>query len=146
MMKKLLDARGLTLVEVLVSTALLSIVLLIITSFHIFGQNQFNNQDSQAERISNVRLAMSDMTKEIRKAPFVTECGPGKLLLGDVSYKLEHDHLVKHNTLFVKEIKSFSCEEISSGSEVTGVTITISSTQPGQGSQASYTSEIYFRK
>ncbi|UTR11249.1 prepilin-type N-terminal cleavage/methylation domain-containing protein [Evansella sp. LMS18] len=154
MLKKLQDNRGVTLVEVLVSTALLSMILLVITSFHLFGQNQFINQKSHSDSVTNVRLAMSDMTKEIRKGATVTDCGYEELTVGDNSYNIEINssngeyRLVKYGTnpLEIGEIKSFECKFIKTESENLGVNIEITGTQPGQSSPVSHSSRIYFRK
>ncbi|ADU31348.1 PilW family protein [Evansella cellulosilytica] len=60
------NEKGLTLVELLISVALISMIAILITSIQIFGQNQYTNQSKQIDNQANVRLAMNVLTKEIR--------------------------------------------------------------------------------
>ena len=149
MLKILQESRGITLVEVLISTALLSIVLLLITSFQIFGQNQVINQTSQIEATSNVRLALSDITKEIRMANMTDidnlTVSNQELSFGNVTYILDaaNNLLIKNNSPFVSNInhsESFF-EKIEDG-----IKIKITSLPPKQGKSVSHTTEIHFRK
>ncbi|MBU9721918.1 MULTISPECIES: PilW family protein [Bacillaceae] len=71
-MKMLKNNKGLSLVEILISFALLSLVVLLVTSLHLFGQNQFNSQTNLSDNQANVRLAINILTKEVRNADTVT--------------------------------------------------------------------------
>jgi|GEM_PF-2771137 len=65
-MKK--NEKGLTLVEVLAGIVLLSMILLLVSSIHLFAQKQMNTQKKVIQIQSNERLAFNRITGEIRKA------------------------------------------------------------------------------
>ncbi|RKL65919.1 hypothetical protein CR203_17760 [Salipaludibacillus neizhouensis] len=68
MMSILKNDRGLSLIELLVSVSLLSMILLIVTSIQLFGQNQFMNQTEHVDSQADVRYAMNDIQRKIRSA------------------------------------------------------------------------------
>lgn len=68
-MKNILsNNKGVTLIEILVSFAIMSMVMILITTIFVFGQNQYKNQSAHAQSQGDVRLAMNILTKEIRSA------------------------------------------------------------------------------
>lgn len=58
--------KGITLIELLITLAILSIVIMITFSMHTFGNNTFNTGSKQSEVQSNLRLASNYITKVLR--------------------------------------------------------------------------------
>ncbi|WP_099362073.1 prepilin-type N-terminal cleavage/methylation domain-containing protein [Fredinandcohnia onubensis] len=101
--------RGVTLVELLAAISLLSIVLLLASSVHLFGQKQMNSQSDEVQKQSQERLAANLITKEIRKAKTVEVKNPNQLTVNDAdTYKLEGTTILKNNEEFMTKINGFS--------------------------------------
>lgn len=101
--------RGVTLVELLAAISLLSIVLLLASSVHLFGQKQMNSQSDEVQKQSQERLAANLITKEIRKAKTVEVKNPNQLTVNDTdTYKLEGTTIKKNNDEFMTKINGFS--------------------------------------
>jgi prepilin-type N-terminal cleavage/methylation domain-containing protein len=64
--------KGFTLVELILSLALLLIALLLIFNIYFLGNNIFNRSVDQGDIQRNVRVAMDKVTEEIRMADFIT--------------------------------------------------------------------------
>jgi len=102
------DQKGITLVEVLTAIALLSIIILLSSSIHIFGQKQYQNQSKEVQVQANERLAMNILTKEIRKAQKIEVVSPKILKVNDSDiYKHEGTTLKKGNQNLVSGIHNF---------------------------------------
>ena len=105
--------RGVTLVELLAAISLLSIVLLLASSVHLFGQKQMNSQSDEVQLQAQERLAANLITKEIRKAQTVEINSPNQLTInGTDTYKLEGTTIEKNNNEFVTKINDFSVSKI----------------------------------
>ncbi|WP_186576255.1 PilW family protein [Aquibacillus kalidii] len=106
------NEKGITLVELLATLAIMSMIILLISSVHIFGQKQFTSQTEQIDNQANVRLVVNTLTKEIRtvgeNTVFVNE---GTLTVGTDSYKLVNNDLLKNDVLFVSDIDEFNVEK-----------------------------------
>ncbi|MFD1781116.1 prepilin-type N-terminal cleavage/methylation domain-containing protein [Fredinandcohnia salidurans] len=101
--------RGVTLVELLAAISLLSIILLLASSVHLFGQKQMNSQSDEVQKQSQERLAANLITKEIRKAKTVEVKNPNQLTVNDTdTYKLEGTTIKKNNEEFMTKINGFS--------------------------------------
>lgn len=101
--------RGVTLVELLAAISLLSIILLLASSVHLFGQKQMNSQSDEVQKQSQERLAANLITKEIRKAKTVEVKNPNQLTVNDTdTYKLEGTTIQKNNEEFMTKINGFS--------------------------------------
>lgn len=68
---KINNQSGLTLVELLASLVLITLVLIMVTSIHLMGLKQYNTQSQTIKHQENVRLAMTSLTKAIRRADSV---------------------------------------------------------------------------
>lgn len=66
------NQRGLTLVELLAVLVLLSLVLVLVSSIHLMGANQYKDQSQAIKRQENVRLVMTVITKDIRRSTSIT--------------------------------------------------------------------------
>jgi len=63
--------KGFTLIEILVTTALLGIVMMAIYSLYLTTQKTASTQDEVVELQQNLRIAMDQMVRDIRMAGFV---------------------------------------------------------------------------
>ena len=134
--------RGVTLLELISALALLSTILILANSFHLFGQKQMSNQTSQIENQENVRYALNVMTKEIRSADKI-EVSEGVLVLNDSDhYKLdlETNTLSKNNISIVTGIKQFTITN-----ENNKINLTISSIPDKLGQSITLSTVIYVR-
>ncbi|AOT68179.1 immunoglobulin-like domain-containing protein [Geosporobacter ferrireducens] len=68
MKRPLNNSRGITLIELLITLAIISIVTLVISSFQIFGIRTFNIGQSQTRVQHNIRMTADYITKEMRYA------------------------------------------------------------------------------
>lgn len=101
--------KGVTLVELLAALTILSIVMLLASSVHLFAQKQMNSQSKEIQIQSDERLAMSLITKEIRKAQTVEVKNPNELTINGVDiYRLEGTVLKKNNVDYISNIKVFN--------------------------------------
>ncbi|MFS0822524.1 prepilin-type N-terminal cleavage/methylation domain-containing protein [Bacillus sp. 1P02SD] len=101
--------KGVTLVELLAAISLLSIILLLASSVHLFGQKQMITQKNEVQIQSHERLAANLITKEIRKADTVKVNNPNELTInGSDVYKLEGTTIEKNNEEFMTNINGFN--------------------------------------
>ena len=134
--------RGVTLLELISALALLSTILILANSFHLFGQKQMNNQTSQIENQENVRYALNVLTKEIRSADKVEVSEDALILNHSDQYKLdlETNTLTKNNISIVTGIKQFTVTN-----ENNKVNLTISSVPDKLGQSVTLSTVIYVR-
>jgi prepilin-type N-terminal cleavage/methylation domain-containing protein len=135
--------KGVTLIELLAALSLLSIIIVLASSVHIFGQKQTNDQTTEIQNQANVRLAMKIMTKEIRGAQSVTYNSSTKELAINKSnttdiYKFANNILTKNNQPLFSNLQS--CTFVPDSNKVT-ITITSNS-----ASSITLKATIYFRK
>lgn len=110
--------KGITLVELLSALALLSMVLLLANSIHIFTVKQSNVQKVEIQRQADDRLAMSIITKEIRKAdPTKVEVTGNTVTIDGTSYYLDGTSLKKGGEVLVSNIEKFTAAK--SGDKIT---------------------------
>ena len=118
------NEKGLTLVEILAVIIIGSLIMLLISNVHLFGQKQYKSQSEKSRHLYDVTYAAKVITKEIRKAD---EKG-----IANVGLKRDHIKLTsvieykynsanksienKDGTILVKDIKEFVISR--SGSQV----------------------------
>lgn len=138
--------KGMTMIELLVAFALLSLVLLLIGNVHLSGQKQYTDQTKQISDQANVRLAAKVMTQDIRSAsPTTVSVDNGVLIIDDIQYKYNsaEQAIYKDDSPFVTNIKEFVPTK--RGDKIT--LKMISTTVPNQKDHsASLTTDIYLRK
>lgn len=106
------NEHGVTLIEILATLTLLSIILLLANSVHLFGQNQMSVQSKVIETQTNERLAINLITKEIRKAQKVEVKAVNELTINSSDvYKLDGTILKKNNETFMTKIDEFHVEK-----------------------------------
>jgi prepilin-type N-terminal cleavage/methylation domain-containing protein len=135
------NENGMTLVELLAVLALLSMVTLLISNTHIFGQKQFSSQSEQIQHESNVRYTMNVITKEIRTSPQSISVANNTIKISNVVFKLQNTTLYKNDTVLEEGIEEFTVKK--SGNEIM---ITIKS-EPNQFEKtASLSTNLYIRE
>ncbi|MDQ1001324.1 prepilin-type N-terminal cleavage/methylation domain-containing protein [Neobacillus niacini] len=115
--KQVLSEKGVTLVEVLAGLALLSMVLLLVNSVHLFSQKQTVSQTKEVQQQSDVRLASNLLTKEIRRAESVLVVSPVEFEIKKATsttpdkYLYDGKDLLKNSLPLIKDIPSFTIEK-----------------------------------
>ncbi|WP_026558588.1 prepilin-type N-terminal cleavage/methylation domain-containing protein [Bacillus sp. J37] len=101
------NQRGVSLIEVIASISLISIILLLVNSFHLFGQKQMTSQTDEIQNQANIRTALNMITKEIRTAESVTIQDDVLIINLKDKYTLDSNTIMKNNTVFIKNINRF---------------------------------------
>jgi prepilin-type N-terminal cleavage/methylation domain-containing protein len=135
------NQKGVTLIELLAAITLLSIVLLLTNSIHLFGQKQMVDQSTEIQNQSNVRLAMDIVTKQIRKASTIYVDNYGVLTLDTDIYKLDNNSLTKNNQPLVTNLQRFDIQY--DGSKIK---VTIADLPNTNIPQTTLSTTIYIRK
>ena len=108
--------KGITLVELLVALALLSVILLLASTIHLFAQKQMNNQAAAFQSESNVSLAINIITKEIRSATSVSAANNVLTIITTNNttnvYQLNGSTLTKNNQPIITDLKQFDLSSI----------------------------------
>src|SRR5690625_2644616 len=86
------NQQGITLVELLGVLAILSVILLLVGSVHLFAQKQLVYQTDQVGKQSDVRLVVSQLTTDFRS----TTADDYEEVEEEVEYKVD-DHIYKFN-------------------------------------------------
>jgi Tfp pilus assembly protein PilW len=136
-----MNNKGLSLVEVLGVLALLSMILLLAISVHLFGQKQLKSQIADIENHVNVRLAINMITKEIRSAENVSVNNNILTINNADVYMLDGTTLKKNNAPFITNIKKFAIEK--NGNKIT---LSIENIPQQNEPPVSRTVTIYIRK
>ncbi|WP_144547834.1 prepilin-type N-terminal cleavage/methylation domain-containing protein [Bacillus sp. X1(2014)] len=141
--------KGVTLIELLAVLSLLSIVILLVASVQLFGQNQSRNQKIEIQSQSDIRLALNMITKDIRSA----KSGPENVIVTipntefqiktenntTIVYKFDGNKtLLKDSQPLVANIKEFILDK-----NAEKISLTLTSNDAGP---ISLSTTIYFRK
>lgn len=133
---------GITLVELLGSLAILSIILILIGSVHLFGQRQFVNQTDAIDKQAETRRAISQLTEDIRSVSSDEVWIDGSMVtIGLNVYEHEAKTLHRNERILSEEIEIFLLDLTEDGIE-----ITIASTENKNGHRSSVETALYFRK
>ncbi|MCH1626588.1 prepilin-type N-terminal cleavage/methylation domain-containing protein [Ferdinandcohnia quinoae] len=140
--------KGVTLVEVIVVVALLSLVLILITSVNIFGHKQLAQQSSQIENQSNAREAINLITKEIRRASTVEELKDG-ISIDGIKYIFEDHSIKKNNTILISNIDDLEIIITDGDTETEGrtkINIKITSKEGKNQQSVTLSTTLYLRE
>lgn len=116
-MKKFVKGeKGLSLVELLAVLAIGSILILLISTIHIFVQNQYNNQSAGVKQLTDITIAVKAITKDIRSADQIEiseDFSEITLIIdGDpTSYLFEKDTLKKDGHPYIYELEKFEVQQ-----------------------------------
>lgn len=103
------NEEGITLVELLASLALLSVVIILIGSVHIFGQRQFTSQAEANSQANDLRYSLAMISREARSADtFTVEEEASEIIIDANRYYLDNTNLKKNNTTLSSRVKIFN--------------------------------------
>lgn len=136
--------KGYSLIEVLIVVALIGVILSLIYSLAPKSFKHFELQREKSNIISDMRLAMSYLTKEIRKSDRVEVVDgslveDGSLIINDINFTLENNAFKKGDKTIVDPIKDIKVNKTESN-----ITIEII-TEDKKGKQHSIKSVINIR-
>ncbi len=102
------NKRGLTLIEVLVASALVAVAALLMYSFFGQGFSLYTKGSESADEQMNLRQAMSDITNKVRVTDKddISVTG-GVLTVGGVSYRLKDGNIQRGNAVIASAIDTF---------------------------------------
>ncbi|WP_112181503.1 MULTISPECIES: PilW family protein [Paraliobacillus] len=138
------NEKGMTLIELLAALALMSIIIALIGSAHIFGQKQYRNQTEEINYQEQVRYVMATITKEIRstEADLVSVTSDtNEITIGTNSYELEQPNFYENSTVISDQISSFNIDK-----EDGKIEISISSLPNRNGKIETLSTVIYLRE
>ncbi|MCH1626577.1 prepilin-type N-terminal cleavage/methylation domain-containing protein [Ferdinandcohnia quinoae] len=133
--------KGVTLVEVIVVVALLSMVLLLINAVNIFGHKQLSNQSSHIENQSNARLAINILTKEIRSAKTVNVLDNVLTINDSDTYTLDDYSIMKNDNVLISNIY-----ELKIKMQNNKINLKVTSNEGGNQHSISLSTIIYLRE
>lgn len=143
-MNKRKNDQGITLVELLASLAILSIVIILVGSVHIFGQRQFIYQTESASQGNELRYSLSVMSREVRRAESVTWDEESRTLTVDtIQFRFSENRLSRNGEIIAENVSDF---QASTNQEEGKVDIMIAGAQPRQGQAKTYRTTIYPRR
>ncbi|AZP03678.1 hypothetical protein EJN90_02760 [Jeotgalibaca ciconiae] len=117
----LVEEEGMTLVELLASLTLLSVVILLVGSIHIFGQKQYVKQASEASQANELSAGLSSMSRELRglSADKVAIEEGAIYVDGTILFELVGNQIISKGTAIIAEnIERFGCEKSEDGSSI----------------------------
>lgn len=116
MMKLLRNEDGLTLVELLATFVVSSLILMFIISIHVLIQKQYTSQQQEVSNLTDVKIAMKAITRDIRKADHVEVLGDDTLKIvfentDAVVYHLDPEKtLLKNGSSYILNVTYFKVE------------------------------------
>lgn len=134
------NRKGFTLIELVITLAILGIVVPIIFSPIIFSLNNFNSQNEKAEIISDAQAAMDYLTREIRKSKTVDVVG-NTIETDRGTYKLENRKLMQGSKVISGKLDIEALTITKNAQEITMV-IKI---KDSKGENEEFSSTIYVR-
>lgn len=110
--KILWHQNGISLLEVLAVTILISLISIFIFNILTSGQKQYNNQQANNQSQQNISYALKVLTKEIRQNPeTINVISASELEIDGVLYKLNGTDLMQNSTILVNNIEEFEVLE-----------------------------------
>lgn len=134
------NRKGFTLIELVITLAILGIVVPIIFSPIIFSLNNFNSQNEKAEIISDAQAAMDYLTREIRKSKTVDVVG-NTIETDRGTYKLENRKLMQGSKVISGKLDIEALTITKNAQEIT-IVMKIKDTK---GDNQEFSSTIYVR-
>ena len=154
------DNKGLTLIELVVAIAIISSIIMAISSFYISGVKGFARETTTASNQTEVRRVSNEIAREIRRASSVVNFSFGTIRLRypddkGIWYYLSENTLIADYGLYTPEnnmdtdytsilsdrIGSFNVNKVGDN-----ITITIESIENSEGETYKLVTELYLRK
>lgn len=119
--KLLKKESGITLVELLAAISILSVVILLAGSIHLFAQRHFINQTDSASRSNDLSYALSVMTTDIRKREMnnirindekneIYVKNPGENFKEEPTYHVVNNQLIKDGQVLAESVSRMEVE------------------------------------
>lgn len=141
------DQRGITLIELLGVLAILSVIILLVGSAHLFGQKQLVYQTDEVGKQSDVRLVVSQLTTDFRSITADNyEVIDDEYHIGEHTYSHNGTAVFRNGQKLSDHMAEFSLTPIDVDGELTGVNIVIESYPGEQSSPTKVETTIYFRR
>ncbi len=139
---------GITLVELLASIAILSVVIILVGSVHIFGQRQFINQTESASQANDLSYSLSVMSRELRKqdSGSVTVEGKNILVNNVIVFSQSNSELRMKSEVLSKKVRDVKLDLVYEEEEKVGLNVVLYSTGNQQNQSNDYQTTIYFRR
>jgi prepilin-type N-terminal cleavage/methylation domain-containing protein len=109
------NKKGVTLVELVFTLALIGIVLTIVVAIFMFGNRNFSTQNKQSEAVATARYSMDYITKQVRMANII-EVVDNKILVNSSEIKLENNTLFNDGQVIVNGIDDMTV--VKNGNEI----------------------------
>ena len=107
-MKRMKRRKGFTIVEVLVSVALLAVVALLMYSFLGQGFTLYSLEATSAEEQTDIRMVLSEITNKVRLTDkSAVTYNAGVLTVGDYQYAFDGERIVRNSVELANGIESF---------------------------------------
>jgi competence protein ComGF len=136
------NEKGISLIELLSALALLSMVIMLISSTYLFGQKQFSSQSEQIQHEANVRYVMNVLTKEIRTSPAAAiSVANNKITTPNGEFRLQGNAIYRDNLLLEAGIADFTVKKTENK-----ITIKIKSEPNEFNKTASLSTNLYIRE
>lgn len=112
MTRKVRNEKGMTLVELLAVFVISGMVVLLIIAIYLYVQNQFQQQAEQSHQLTDVTIAMKEITKDIRSRE-ILEWDEARLTFTDgKTYELHQDVLFRNDAPYIYKVDRFVIEMI----------------------------------
>lgn len=112
MTRKVRNEKGMTLVELLAVFVISGMVVLLIIAIYLYVQNQFQQQSEQSHQLTDVTIAMKEITKDIRSRE-ILEWDEARLTFTDgKTYELHQDVLFRNDAPYIYKVDRFVIEMI----------------------------------
>lgn len=141
MISRLKAEEGITLVELLASIAILSLVILLVGSVHIFGQTQFISQTETASQSNDLRYSLSLVSRDVRQAGTVNINEDLSYQVGPHTYSFQKPNLYRNGERLSGKVEEFEIIPAEDHAE-----LVIKSTPNRQLQDEIYKTTIYFRR
>lgn len=136
--KQFRNEKGLSLAELLAAIAITAIIVIFISSIIIFIQKQYDAQREDVDNLTDIKIGLKSITRDLRKAETVEIPNEHKLTINmegeTVTYELDaNNNLLKNGASYIRNVKDFSVDKvgntitftISSGEQRESTTITL---------------------
>lgn len=108
---------GLSLAELLAATVITAIIVIFITSIIIFIQKQYDTQHEDVDNLTDIKIALKSITRDVRKADTVEVPNEHTIKITKeeetVTYQLDaKNNILKNGTVYIRDIKVFIVEKV----------------------------------
>ena len=135
---------GITLIELLASITILSVVILLVGSVHLFGQRQYVSQTESNRQANDLRYSLAMISRDVRSASDFDLVASHHIVVDEVSYKKEGSNLLRDGSILSNRVGSF--EVLQSEGHADKYVITISSSLNDLDQSETYSTTIYLRR